>query len=71
VKAVRGAAWNMVTGVGSRVVGMIGTLLLTRFIAPGEMGEVYAARATLAPLELIDDPPVLRHFSARLRPRAG
>lgn len=48
VKAVRGAAWNMVTGVGSRVVGMIGTLLLTRFIVPEEMGEVYAAQICLA-----------------------
>lgn len=42
-KAVRGVAWNMVTGVGARIVGLIGTLILTRFIAPGEYGEVAAA----------------------------
>jgi PST family polysaccharide transporter len=42
-KAVRGVAWNMATGVGSRIVGLIGTLVLTRFIAPGEYGEVAAA----------------------------
>ena len=31
--------------------------------------EVFAARDALRPLELLDDAPVLRHFSARLRPR--
>ncbi len=33
----------MATGVGTRVVGLIGTLVLTRFIAPAEYGEVSAA----------------------------
>lgn len=42
-KAARGVAWNMVTGVGARAVGLVGTLLLTRFISPGEYGEVSAA----------------------------
>lgn len=42
-KAVRGVAWNMTTGVGARVLQLIGTLVLTRFIAPSEYGEVYAA----------------------------
>src|SRR5437899_2000666 len=41
--AARGVAWNMVTGVGMRIVGLLGTLLLTRFIAPAEYGEVSAA----------------------------
>src|ERR1700689_3953997 len=42
-KAARGVAWNMATGVGTRVVGLVGTLVLTRFIAPAEYGEVSAA----------------------------
>ncbi len=42
-KAARGVAWNMATGVGTRVVGLAGTLALTRFIAPAEYGEVSAA----------------------------
>jgi PST family polysaccharide transporter len=33
----------MATGLGARVVGLIGTLVLTRFIAPAEYGEVSAA----------------------------
>ena len=33
----------MATGVGTRVLGLIGTLVLTRFIAPAEYGEVSAA----------------------------
>jgi len=33
----------MATSVGTRVVGLIGTLVLTRFIAPADYGEVSAA----------------------------
>src|ERR1700722_5319381 len=33
----------MATGVGTRVFGLVGTLALTRFIAPAEFGEVSAA----------------------------
>jgi tryptophanase len=32
--------------------------------------EVYGRRADLRGLELVDNPPVLRHFTARLRPKA-
>lgn len=42
-KAVRGVAWNMSTGVGARIIQLVGTLLLTRFIAPAEYGEISAA----------------------------
>lgn len=41
--AVRGAAWNVATTVFSRIAGLAGTLLLTRFVAPRELGEVAAA----------------------------
>src|SRR2546423_14171945 len=33
----------MSTGVGARVVQLVGTLILTRFIAPAQYGEVFAA----------------------------
>jgi PST family polysaccharide transporter len=42
-KAVRGVLWNMSTGVGARIVQLVGTLILTRFIAPAEYGEVFTA----------------------------
>ena len=42
-KAVRGAAWTIATGIGSRALGLVGTLVLTRFVAPDVYGEVSAA----------------------------
>jgi PST family polysaccharide transporter len=41
--AARGAAWNVATTFVTRGAGLVGTLLLTRFIAPSEFGEVSAA----------------------------
>lgn len=42
-KAARGVAWNMVLGIGSRILQLVGTLILTRFIAPEAYGAVLAA----------------------------
>src|SRR5262245_39542609 len=42
-KAVRGAFWTISSGIGSRAVGLVGTLIVTRFIAPAEYGEVSVA----------------------------
>ncbi len=42
-KAASGVAWNMATGVTVRAFALIGTLILTHFIAPYEYGEVSAA----------------------------
>jgi len=39
-RAVRGAGWTILTGIGSRVVGLFGTLWLTYFLAPDVQGEV-------------------------------
>ena len=38
--AVRGAGWTILTGIGSRVVGLFGTLWLTYFLTPDIQGEV-------------------------------
>lgn len=43
ITATRGAIWTILSSVGSRLIGVIGTLVLTRFIAPTEYGEVSVA----------------------------
>jgi lipopolysaccharide exporter len=40
---VRGALWTISSGMGSRAIGLVGTLVITRFIAPAEYGEVTVA----------------------------
>jgi PST family polysaccharide transporter len=39
-KAVRGASWSIATGLGSRILGLVGTLALTHFLLPDVIGEV-------------------------------
>jgi lipopolysaccharide exporter len=43
VKATRSAAWMLAAGLATRVVGLVGTLLLVRYVSPGEYGEAMAA----------------------------
>ena len=42
-RTVRGVAWTLSTSLGSRVIGLVGTLLLARYLAPAEYGDVTAA----------------------------
>jgi lipopolysaccharide exporter len=42
-RAVRSAAWTVPASVGSRAVGLLGTLLLARYLAPDDYGVVMAA----------------------------
>jgi len=39
-KALRGLFWVASTGLGSRIVSLVSTLLLTRYVAPSDYGEV-------------------------------
>jgi PST family polysaccharide transporter len=41
--AARGAAWNLSMGVAVRAIGLLGTLVLTKFLSPGQYGEVSLA----------------------------
>jgi lipopolysaccharide exporter len=40
---VRGALWTVSAGIGSRAIGLAGTLIVTRFVAPVAYGEVTVA----------------------------
>jgi len=42
-KAAHSVAWTILTGVASRGIGLVGTLVLTRYLAPDQVGEVSAA----------------------------
>jgi lipopolysaccharide exporter len=46
-KTAVGALWTVTTSVGARVVGLVATLIITRFVAPFEYGEVMAAVAVV------------------------
>jgi len=39
-KAARGALWTVVSSMGGRAVGVLGTLVMTRFLHPDAIGEV-------------------------------
>jgi lipopolysaccharide exporter len=39
-KAARGALWTIVSSMGGRAVGVLGTLVMTRFLLPDQIGEV-------------------------------
>jgi PST family polysaccharide transporter len=64
-KAVTGAAWNLVAGVGSRIVALVGTLVLTRFIAPGEYGEIAVANISVVTAMTVTDVMVGQSIVAR------
>jgi PST family polysaccharide transporter len=39
-KAARGALWTVISSMGGRAVGVLGTLVMTRFLDPAAIGEV-------------------------------
>ena len=44
-RAARGAIWSVGVSTGTRLLGLIGTLFMTRFLDPDQVGEVYTALA--------------------------
>ncbi len=42
-QAARGALWTIVSSIGGRAVGVVGTLVMTRFLEPNVMGEISVA----------------------------
>ena len=55
VRAVRGAVWTIGSTLGSRVIALVGTLLLTRYLAPAVAGEVNVAFTLVAMTALLTD----------------
>lgn len=51
--AARGAAWNVATTLVTRGTGLVGTLLLTRFVSPRDMGEVSAASVCVLTVTIV------------------
>jgi lipopolysaccharide exporter len=43
VQATRSAAWMFAAGLATKVLGLVGTLLVVRYVSPGEYGEAVAA----------------------------
>jgi O-antigen/teichoic acid export membrane protein len=39
-RAVRGALWTVLSSIGGRAIGVLGTLAMTRFLHPEQIGEV-------------------------------
>ena len=39
-RAARGAIWTVASSMGGRAVGVLGTMLMTRFLHPDQIGEV-------------------------------
>jgi lipopolysaccharide exporter len=39
-KATRGALWTVMSSIGGRAIGVLGTLIMTRFLHPDQIGEV-------------------------------
>ncbi|WP_428266363.1 oligosaccharide flippase family protein [Haliangium sp.] len=77
-QAARGAAWTLATGVGARIIGLGGTVVITHFLAPEVMGQVSAAAILVMTASLMtsfgfgnylivkggDDPDVAFHMTA-------
>jgi PST family polysaccharide transporter len=67
--AVRGAAWTVATGIGSRALGLVGTLVLTYFVSRDELGEVSDAAVAVVLANQLSTVGVGQYYIAR--PNAG
>ncbi|MFT3765983.1 MAG: oligosaccharide flippase family protein [Minicystis sp.] len=68
-RAVRGAFWMVLSGSGARVLGILGTLAVTRFLAPEEYGEVSLAALIIQIANLVTNGGISQYIAAR--PKAG
>ncbi len=54
-KAVRGAAWTIGSSMAARLIGVVGTLLITRYLDPDIIGEVTAASIVVVSASLFSN----------------
>jgi len=67
-QAARGVAWNMLLGVSSRMLQLVGTLILTRFIAPDEYGAVLTASIAVMTAGVLTSFAFGQHLIAKKAP---
>lgn len=64
-KAVRGAMWTIASSLGARIVGVLGTLIITRFLAPDVIGEVAAATVLVYTTNTLFHPGIGQYIIVR------
>jgi lipopolysaccharide exporter len=64
-KALRGILWVTSTGLASRVVSMVAALLLLRYVAPGDYGEVQSTFLVVAMVDLVTQVGIPGYLSGR------
>lgn len=68
-KAVRGAFWMVLSGSGARVLGILGTLAITRFLHPEQYGEVSLAALIVVIANTLTNGGLSQYIATR--PKAG
>lgn len=68
-RVVVGALWTVLTGVGARVVGLAGTVLLTYFLNPDEYGEISLAAVVIMTANTVSNCGLSQYLVSK--PQAG
>jgi PST family polysaccharide transporter len=64
-RAVQGAFWMVLSGSGARMLGILGTLAVTRFLDPEEYGEVSLAALIIQIANLFTNGGIAQYIAAR------
>lgn len=64
-KAARGAFWMILSGSGSRVIGILGTLAVTHYLAPEEYGEASLAALVILIASTVSNGGLAQYIAAR------
>jgi lipopolysaccharide exporter len=68
-KAVRGAFWTILTGNGARVIGLVGTVLITRFLDPEDYGLASLAAIVIMTANTVSNCGLSQYIVSK--PKAG